>query len=869
MKELYYQNIYLEIIKFDKDLVIHLYKGNDLELLKKESLFFPYKRRQKRKDFTFETLFDSVSINFSSFSLKIKNNDLKTLQIYKKDKLVFNFDNVDNFLNSGELPDETNCPYIFPLFDNPKVVLSKKGYKVNKDGFQYFENNEEMFLLICKKDINILRKLYVNLTGRVNLIPFSAFGVWDSKFYEYNDELIEEELNNFKKYQLAIDNFVIDTDWRKPSKKKGAGYKINTIDFPLIEKTFNNLHKQNISVMFNDHPEPLKDASNAFSNIEIKYRRNNLIKILDKGLDYWWYDRNWWTRLKSLGQHLSVETCGLYLYSDIASQVNKNRAKNELGYTPRTLIMGNIDDIANGRYLGISNSASHRYPIQWSGDTWMTSIALEEEFKNMIKSNNNLITYYSSDLTGHMGDGDIDLYCRFIEYGAFSPIFRLHSTKGQKRYRQPWFYGDRAVEIYKKYVSLRYRLLPIFYSFSYVNYLNGTPLIRPAIYKKQVSDNSCFLGDSLLFGVVLPIGNNQTLPQENYLSKVEACYYDNPFLKGEIKHKDVYDKIDFSWEDNNPWPTKANNKWWSATFKTKIKIPSFKSELIVGSDDGVRVYVNDKLVGENWGEHAFTLESCGKYDKNEIIDLKIEFYQAEGNAYLKLFVKEVNENDLDTQLTYLPKGEFVNLFTGEILKGENKIIKEYEMDKIPLYVPLSRIIVLNDDALNTSKINWDRLSIHIFPGEDEYKFYLYEDDRVSTNYQNGEYKITNFSFKKKDNGYEIEIEEVEGQNYKENIVYPLSKRELKIKNKIGEQPIRNYRYNYNLLQRHFTFKFYELKDEIKEIYVDDKLTEFKRINKNKNSFILPFEGDTPTSNSVEINTSLNTKKRHKILFVIK
>ena len=50
--------------------------------------------------------------------------------------------------------------------------------------------------------------------------------------------------------------------------------------------------------MFNDHPEPFNNKQ-LFDEEEIKYREDNLKNIFSYGLDYWWYDRNWITKLIS------------------------------------------------------------------------------------------------------------------------------------------------------------------------------------------------------------------------------------------------------------------------------------------------------------------------------------------------------------------------------------------------------------------------------------------------------------------------------------------------------------------------------------------------------------------------------------------
>ena len=67
---------------------------------------------------------------------------------------------------------------------------------------------------------------------------------------------------------------------------------------------FNEAHKRDVEIIFNDHPEPVEGALSALDNLEIEYRNTNLTHLLSLGLDSWWYDRNWITSLKSPSKKL-------------------------------------------------------------------------------------------------------------------------------------------------------------------------------------------------------------------------------------------------------------------------------------------------------------------------------------------------------------------------------------------------------------------------------------------------------------------------------------------------------------------------------------------------------------------------------------
>ena len=58
-----------------------------------------------------------------------------------------------------------------------------------------------------------------------------------------------------KEHNIPLDNMVIDTDWRK-ANDIGIGYDIATDLFPNMKRFFSFAHKNDVEIMFNDHPEP-------------------------------------------------------------------------------------------------------------------------------------------------------------------------------------------------------------------------------------------------------------------------------------------------------------------------------------------------------------------------------------------------------------------------------------------------------------------------------------------------------------------------------------------------------------------------------------------------------------------------------------
>ena len=129
--------------------------------------------------------------------------------------------------NSGELPPLYKTPEVFAISDTPRITVPEGGYSSERKGeYTVEENVEDIYLLLCEKDAKLLRKLYVELTGKPELVRLSTLGGWNSKYYAYTEEEAKQLILDYEKHDVPLDVMVIDTDWR--SCENGWGYDINT-----------------------------------------------------------------------------------------------------------------------------------------------------------------------------------------------------------------------------------------------------------------------------------------------------------------------------------------------------------------------------------------------------------------------------------------------------------------------------------------------------------------------------------------------------------------------------------------------------------------------------------------------------------------
>ena len=128
-----------------------------------------------------------------------------------------------------------------------------------------------------------------------------------------------------------------------------------------------------------------------------------------------------------------------------------------------------------------SFAGGQRYAVTWTGDNSSTFDHLRLSVEQLINLGLSGFAYSGSDVGGFTGGPSPELLTRWFEVAAFTPIFRDHSTKGSPR-SEPWVDGPEQLEIRKRYVEERYRLLPYIYALAEQNSRTGDPLMRPVFY---------------------------------------------------------------------------------------------------------------------------------------------------------------------------------------------------------------------------------------------------------------------------------------------------------------------------------------------------------------------------------------------------
>jgi alpha-glucosidase (family GH31 glycosyl hydrolase) len=219
--------------------------------------------------------------------------------------------------------------------------------------------------------------------------------------------------------------------------------------------------------------------------------------LMEQGVDVWWVD----------GGSGSVDMPGL----------NKQLWTNKVFYDYTQKQSGQRGFIL-ARY---GDWGSERYPAFFTGDAYSQWPVLAYEVAFAARGGNVLVPYISHDIGGfHGGKIDFDLYARWIEFGAFSALLRMHSAHANPRegnMRMPWVYGPRGTALMKKYFTLRTQLIPYLYTYSWLAHQEAMPILRPLyLHYPELEEayrhsHEYFFGAEMLVAPVLDPGGNASI----------------------------------------------------------------------------------------------------------------------------------------------------------------------------------------------------------------------------------------------------------------------------------------------------------------------------------------------------------------------
>jgi alpha-glucosidase (family GH31 glycosyl hydrolase) len=345
-----------------------------------------------------------------------------------------------------------------------------------------------------------------------------------------NQTELYNDIRTYRQKSIPIDAYILDFDWMDWGANNYGEFRWGS-KFPDGQSgaIFDTLKKYGMHLM------GIRKPRVGITTVQGTYCVNNSF-FVDTVADYWsnklvgrlnfflpaarqWY----WNSFAVQGNSYAKGITGYW--NDEADEYGGNlmfmqmqRAQYE---GQRASNNNRVWSINRNFYTGAQRYA---YGL-WSGDIASGFQSMADQRLFMLSSITLGVSWWGMDIGGFQSTPGPENYYRWIQFGTFVPIFRVHGTYNQER--EPWFFGTVAESIATRYIRLRYKLMPYIYSAAWNNHLTGVPVVRPLVFEYPIDaaveniSSEWIFGESLLVSPVVSSGATQ---QSVYLP--EGDWYD-------------------------------------------------------------------------------------------------------------------------------------------------------------------------------------------------------------------------------------------------------------------------------------------------------------------------------------------------------
>jgi alpha-glucosidase (family GH31 glycosyl hydrolase) len=324
------------------------------------------------------------------------------------------------------------------------------------------------------------------ISGPAPLLPKWAMGFTNSQWGIDQKELLDI-VATYRAKHIPIDNFTLDFDWKAWGENNYGEFRWNPQKFPdgpsgklakmLAEQGIHltGIMKPRIHVntvegryatahrLWIPGEKPFKDY---FSHKLVKrldfdkpetrrwFGEAAMKYAFDKGIVGWWNDEA----------------------DEVGSDTEFLNMERSLYDAQRAVSDQRVWSINRNFWLGAQRYA---YGL-WSGDIDTGFESMAAQRTRMLSAIEVGVNDWGMDGGGFNGHPSDENYARWIEFGAFTPIFRVHGTMDEKR--QPWRYGPVAEAAAARAIRLRYSLIPYIYAYQHAAHVSGVGLVRPLTF---------------------------------------------------------------------------------------------------------------------------------------------------------------------------------------------------------------------------------------------------------------------------------------------------------------------------------------------------------------------------------------------------
>lgn len=391
----------------------------------------------------------------------------------------------------------------FFLNDSLSAVMDHDDFPIerNRPGYQ------DWYFFCYGDDYKAGLADFALLSGRAPLPSRNTLGFIFSRWPAYDEAEAKTLVERFTAEGIPLSALVLDMEWHR---KGWCNWDWDPKMYADPKAFFQWCHDRDVEVTLNVHPlqipdddshfaafvaatdaqkrvEPLKESDRELKRVKVdigdKRQAQAFIhlchdEIVEQGMDYWWVDG---TRGEINGSSDQLVTNKLYF-------------ENVKTPHKRGMLLS--------RYGGLG---SHRYGAFFTGDTHSEWEVLATECEFNIRAGMVGLGYVSHDTGGFSRPAapltDPDLYMRWLEFGVFNTVLRLHSAPGCGS-RLPWDYGQENFKAARQWLQTRLQLFPYLYSAAREHNETGLPIIR-GLFLEHPQDEASYRFDEYYFGAAL------------------------------------------------------------------------------------------------------------------------------------------------------------------------------------------------------------------------------------------------------------------------------------------------------------------------------------------------------------------------------
>jgi alpha-glucosidase (family GH31 glycosyl hydrolase) len=390
---------------------------------------------------------------------------------------------------------------------------------------------------------------YTELSGRPPLLPRWAFGLWLTGYPQEEQARVLELAAQHRQRKVPLDAIILDYHWEERfhnfkwrsslfpdpqwliTRLKGNNIHLGLIFTPFLNHTNEVAKKRMLDMSVHNVPRGLiGDDERSLP----EYEQADKANYLAHGNVSWWFGTGgmvdftnpdaakWWNaRLKPLydmGVAFFKNDDGEYLPENAASHlgINGKEYHNLYGFFYGKAIYEGMLDLDNRRPMIYARSVwagSQRFPAIFLGDQKPDFENIQRTMRAGLNMSLAGFAYWTADVFGLDGRTTPETHMRYAQWALLSPIARYFvRPESIDNTRFPWSHGAAVEANFRKYVQLRYRLLPYYYQLAWMAFKTGLPVIRPMLLEFPSDprmwqiDDQYMLGPALLVAPVVQPG---------------------------------------------------------------------------------------------------------------------------------------------------------------------------------------------------------------------------------------------------------------------------------------------------------------------------------------------------------------------------